>query len=367
MQIKTYKTFSVKDAINQIKTEMGSDAVILSTREVKDENFGIMAKPMVEVTAAVDYDEEMYKKHVEKTSPKPRPYSMVDMAPISNTSDSSFGFGNNIDIIASEVNRLSSMLEMLLKHSGVRLEEEFSPVDELVSRGMKVSLARLIVDKMGDRTDLDSIKDVIKRIIKVARHPSPKVWVLLGSTGVGKTTTIAKIAARAVIDEGKKVGLVSLDTYRIGAVEQSRTYAKILSIPFRSVATPLEFRSALARFNSMEVDLVLVDTVGRSPLSDDYLGEFKRFFEGIHVYKSLLIPVATREKEMESVTRSLLRLGLDSMIFTKADEALTFGSIINHNLVFRIPISYLTIGQRVPEDIEEADASRIVERFFGEA
>ncbi len=366
MQIKTYKTFSVKDAINQIKTEMGSDAVILSTREVKDENFGMMAKPMVEVTAAVDYDEEMYQRHVKKQASH-HTYSMNDDVSRKTSDDLSYGLGNNIDIIASEVNRLSSMVEMLLRHSGVNLGKASLAVDELVSRGMKTSLARLITEKMGEKTDLDSIKDVIKRVIKVVRHPSPRIWVLLGSTGVGKTTTIAKIAARAVINESKKVGLLSLDTYRIGAVEQSRTYAKILNVPFRSVATPSEFRSALARFNSMGMDLVLVDTVGRSLLSDAYIDEFQRFFNGISVYKSLLIPVATREREMESVTRSLLNLGLDSMIFTKADEALTFGSMINHNLVFRIPISYLTVGQRVPEDIEEANASRIVDMFFGEA
>ena len=131
-----------------------------------------------------------------------------------------------------------------------------------------------------------------------------------------------------------------------------------------SVATAAEFRAALGRMDSL--DLVLVDTVGRSGLCKDYIPQVKDYLEGIDPCTFLLMPVATRDSEMDAVTRTFSELGIHRMIFTKADEAIQSGSIITHNLLHRIPISYITTGQKVPEDIEEASSSRIIQRSLGD-
>ena len=204
----------------------------------------------------------------------------------------------------------------------------------------------------------------MKKIVRTEGAAQVKIWAFLGTTGVGKTTTMAKIAANSVLNEGKKVGLITLDTYRIGAIDQGRIYAKILNVPFISVTTVEEFRKALAQLASM--DLILVDTVGRSPLCSNYIPQLSHYFDGTSACKFLLMPVATRDSEMDTITKAFSKIGIDRMIFTKEDEALHTGSIITHNLLYRLPISYITNGQRVPEDIEGASSSRIIERCLGD-
>ncbi|MCD6569695.1 MAG: flagellar biosynthesis protein FlhF [Deltaproteobacteria bacterium] len=362
MQIKTYKAFSMKDVLARVKAEMGSNAVIISTRQVKEGGFGLMTRPMVEVTAAVDYDQKMYRSHFKEGYYKDNSYSSQGRAHIPRNKN--LNIEGNVGCIASEVAQLKDMINVLLKRSGVELNKKSTLKHALISRGISESIVELIISKMGDNVEINEIKKLLVRIVRISKAPTARTCIFLGATGVGKTTTIAKIAARAVLNQGKKVGIITLDTYRIGAIEQAQTYAKILSIPFRSVTTPDEFKMAVSRFN--ETDLILVDTVGRSPFCHDYIKELHQFFDNIPMYKFLLVPVATRDIEMERATKNFSEVGVDSMIFTKADEAITFGSIITHNLLFRSPIAYITVGQKVPEDIEEASSSRIVELCLGD-
>jgi flagellar biosynthesis protein FlhF len=195
--------------------------------------------------------------------------------------------------------------------------------------------------------------------------PSGRIRIFLGTTGVGKTTTIAKMAGRAVLSEGKRVALITLDSYRIGAIDQSRIYAKILNIPFFSVTTPPELKTALNQLSSN--DLILVDTVGRSAFCAEYVRQLIGFFDGIDACRFLLMPVATRDREMDTITKTFSPLKVDRMIFTKSDEAHTLGSIITHNMIHRTPVSYITTGQRVPEDIEPAGSEKIIARTLGDA
>jgi flagellar biosynthesis protein FlhF len=356
MQIKTFKAASMKDVLSQIKDDLGSDAVIISKREVMDETFGKKTRPMIEVTAAIDYDAKKFDYHLKgmlssNTSSQPRV-----IPDIATTHDQ--------NPLSDEIFELKEMMKELIAHTGLKLHEKNPLRSELIKKGIRAHLIDLILSKLGDGAQIKSIKDLLKKVIRTKEAVDEKVWVFLGTTGVGKTTTMAKIAARSVLSEGKSAGMITLDTYRIGAIDQGRIYAKILNIPFISVKTVSEFSNALAQLDSM--DVILVDTIGRSPFCGDYIPQLSQYFDAVAACKFLLMPVATRDSEMDKVTKTFSRLGINRMIFTKEDEAIHTGSIISHNLQYRIPVSHITNGQRVPEDIKGASSSKIVERCLGD-
>jgi flagellar biosynthesis protein FlhF len=350
MQIKTYTAASMKDILSQIKSELGSDAVILSKREITDAGFGLTAKPLIEVTAAVDYD----------TASEARPGARP--AAVQAYQKTAEAFGSPMDSLSGDIIEIKEMMKALIAQSGLNDQNPLKA--KLAAKGLRQNLVDVILTKLGGNATWEGVRGLMGKIVKTDLPGKSRVWTFVGSTGVGKTTTIAKIAAQSVLNEHKKVALVTLDTYRIGAVDQGRIYAKILNIPFVSVTTPAEFKTALVKLDSM--DLVLVDTVGRSPLLREYVPQLKEYFDGTRACTFLLMPVATRDAEMDITTKAFAGLNIDRMIFTKADEAGSLGSVITHNLIHRIPISYLTTGQRVPEDIEVATAAHIIERCLGD-
>ena len=346
----------MKDVLSQIKHALGSDAVIISKREVLDDTFGMTARPMIEVTAAIDYDAETYDYHImgmESSPPAQQTYLKTGHLPSKPGQP-----------VSDEIVELKAMMKDLIEHSGYDLHGKNPLSASIIKKGIRANLVDLIFSKLGDDAQLKTIKGLLKKVVRTSTAPNEKIWVFLGTTGVGKTTTMAKVAANSVLKEGKKVGLITLDTYRIGAIDQGRIYAKILNVPFISVTTVGEFRKALAQLDSM--DLILVDTVGRSPFCSNYISQLSHFFDGISACKFLLMPVATRDSEMDTITKTFSKMGIDRMIFTKEDEALHTGSMISHNLLYRLPISHITNGQRVPEDIEGASSSRIIERCLGD-
>lgn len=354
MQIKTYKSFSMQEAISQVKSEMGDDAVIISTREIKDHEYGMLAKPMVEVTAAVEYDDRLFKEHVAPLTEEP-----VWSLPAQTTQS-----GPEEPQLAAELGEINLMLKTLLRSNGIQPERQDPVRDTLLGAGIKPTLVDLLLNKLGEEASLPTVQTLLAKVIRTAPTPEQKVWTFVGTTGVGKTTTVAKIAARLSLQEKQRVAIVSLDTYRIGAVEQSRTYAKILDIPFKSATTAEEFKAALLQFK--DCDVILVDTIGRSLFHSNYIPELKNYFADVDMCTFLLLPVATRDRELEQTTRLFSQLGIDRVIFTKTDEALMHGSIISHNLLFRTPIAYLTVGQRVPEDLETANAEYLVNLCLGD-
>ncbi len=354
MQVKTYTANSMKDILSQIKSELGSDAVILSKREIADRTFGLTARPMIEVTAAVDF--EVNSSDYRLRSPGAAPRMQEPGLPAFSASPAGH--------LADDITELKEMIKELIAHSGMKLHENNPVRKKLLSRGIRPNLVDVLLTKLGAGAEESAVRNLLGKLVKTEEPAASRVWVFVGTTGVGKTTTIAKIAAGGVLNHRRKVGLITLDTYRIGAVDQGRIYAKILNIPFMSVSSVSEFRAALGKMGSL--DLVLVDTVGRSALCRDYIPQIRGYLDGIDPCTFLLMPVATRDSEMDAVTRTFSGLDIHRMIFTKADEAIHAGSVITHNLIHRIPVSYITTGQRVPEDIEKASSSTIIHRCLGE-
>ncbi|MDW7675076.1 MAG: GTPase, partial [Bacillota bacterium] len=209
---------------------------------------------------------------------------------------------------------------------------------------------------------IDLIEDMLKNVapIDISAEKQKKV-AFIGPTGVGKTTTIAKLAAHFTILEKKQVGLITADTYRIAAVEQLKTYAEIIGVPLEVVFTPEEMKRGLAKF--AEKDIVLIDTAGRSHKNQLHMSELRSFLNydtTIDIEKVLVLSAASKNIDLyEIVDKYSSDIIIDKIIFTKLDETSTFGPLLNISYKSKKALSYLTTGQNVPDDIELANPQRI--------
>jgi flagellar biosynthesis protein FlhF len=191
----------------------------------------------------------------------------------------------------------------------------------------------------------------------------PAVWALVGPTGVGKTTTAAKLAANFSLRHRLKVGLITVDTYRIAAAEQIEVYGRIMELPTLVAGGAAELKEALARLSGL--DLILIDTVGRSPRDEENLEELKAVLAGAEGVKThLVLACPTRDADQAEVMAGFARFAPQSLIFTKLDETATYGPILNQVVRSGLPVSYLTCGQRVPEDLEEATREGLAKRLL---
>jgi flagellar biosynthesis protein FlhF len=179
---------------------------------------------------------------------------------------------------------------------------------------------------------------------------------------VGKTTTLAKLAAYFASKACKRVAILTNDSYRIAATEQLKLYGKIMELPVELVESSRELEEALRRLQ--DVDLILIDTAGRSHRDRFQIQELKRLFDGFPVTKHLVLTCHTKERDLEEIVARFRCLGVDRLLFTKLDEATTFGTILNLVFSTALPLSYLTIGQKVPEDIREATSKIISDLIF---
>lgn len=186
-----------------------------------------------------------------------------------------------------------------------------------------------------------------------------------GPTGVGKTTTIAKLAAEGVLKQKRKVGLITTDTYRIGAVDQLRTYANILNIPLEVVFQPSEMASAMESLR--DCDLILVDTAGRNYRKQDYAQELAQYFPSLSGGENyLVLSLTAKNNDMIEILQNFKCIPVEKVIFTKSDETQTYGSILNMVMRYHLSISYLTTGQNVPDDIRVAVPRKVANLILGE-
>jgi flagellar biosynthesis protein FlhF len=186
----------------------------------------------------------------------------------------------------------------------------------------------------------------------------PVILALVGPTGVGKTTTVAKMASEALLRRNLKVGLINLDSYKVAAFDQLGTYAKILNVPFRSCGTADELRAAIQDFQSL--DLVIVDTTGRSQRDPEQLREMQELLGQVPQLRTqLVLSVTTRDAELYDMANRFSMFRPQGIIVSKLDEATIYGSIYNVSQKVKLPLLYFTTGQRVPEDIEEASPERV--------
>ena len=203
--------------------------------------------------------------------------------------------------------------------------------------------------------------------LKDTEDGRPRTIALVGPTGVGKTTTLAKLAATFKLKQGKKVGLITMDTFRIAAVEQLRTYARIIGLPLKVVNTSGELNEALAAFKRDGVDAVLIDTAGRSQRAHEKIGELSEILEAADPHEVHLVLSSTaNQKVLLEIVERFSRIEVDRIIFTKLDETVTCGVLLNVARRVGKRVSYLTTGQEVPHQIEAGSSDRLASLVMGE-
>lgn len=280
--------------------------------------------------------------------------------------------------IASRIDTLQQMVERLNKqvHTGsqVNMPPELYPLFNLLfDAEVNSDRARELIQELNRTCSREQLQNpalcksllsgLIERRIQCSGPIAPapgqrKVVALVGPTGVGKTTTIAKLASNFRLKQNMKMGLVTVDTYRIAAVEQLRTYAEIMDMPMKVVTNPLEMNRALDELS--DLDLVLIDTAGRSPQDDLQIQEMKSLLSSNMVDEvHLVMSCVSSVKALVSSAQKFSVVPTKSIILTKLDEAPSLGSILSLQDEVGLPISYLTTGQAVPDDIEPAQAGRL--------
>jgi len=370
MKIKKFIASSMKEAITQIKNEFGDDAIILSQKKIK-----VKDQPenpdAVEVTAAIDKKESNEQQVISEFSP---------MLKQSVSGKSTVGQISNfqIDAMQKELEYLSERMEILVNH----IKYENLPhipkslqkkVRNLIGNGIRPSLANSLIEELvlnlkGEDFLNEELIDekLILKIKNMMQVSGPvkfnkdvsTVIVLIGPTGVGKTTVAAKLAAMNKYKAGKNVALVSADSYRIAAKEQLRAFADIAKIRFESVYNPSDLTHTI---NSLQdYDLIIIDTAGINPKDMKKMVALK---DMIKVSKAdeihLIVSITEKEDYIRENIRGFTVLNYSSLIYTKIDETLSFGEILNISSDFDKKISYLTNGQSIPEDIIIADRKDI--------
>jgi flagellar biosynthesis protein FlhF len=368
MQPKTYRARTMKDALTRVRRDLGGDAVILAAREVRRRRlFGVGARSVVEVTATDRMPSEAPAAS-RSTQGGSAPDTSAPSAP-SPALQARFG---------EELSRLHTMVETLSRHGRIDhllpdLPAELVPVySQLIEADIPEALTRRLVrqiaeglepDQFDDEAIRAALGDAVAQCIPVAPPISPvvgarRVVALVGPTGVGKTTTVAKLAANFKLAHGARVGLVTVDTYRIAAVEQLRTYAEIIDLPLAVVNDPSEMARALDELGA--VDLVFIDTAGRSPRDEVKIRELAEFLrqarpDEIH----LVLSAVAGQRSLKAAVDRFATVQVDRLILTKLDEADSLGGILGVLGMSGRPVSYLTTGQAVPDDIEPADRMRL--------
>jgi flagellar biosynthesis protein FlhF len=273
---------------------------------------------------------------------------------------------------------ITSLLTQTDKARSMGLNESLLPVyEKLIGRGVNDRVATRIFETIHERKQREEgdsfigesdLAAVMKGAVKCEgpirlESAGPKVVAMVGPTGAGKTTTIAKLAARFALQQKKKVALVTLDTYRMGAWEQLESYGELMQVPVSLAADRNEFARIMQEHQ--DKDVILVDTMGKSHRDSDYCKRLKQVLEAAPQVEIHLVQSATaQESVVTECFKQFAPLGIDRMLFTKLDEAVHFGLLFNCSVRYRIPFSYFTTGQSVPEDIEVAAQDKVIRLIF---
>ena len=284
--------------------------------------------------------------------------------------------------LIKEIADLKSMMQSMQRMSTQSQypDELLSFIDFLREQELGEELITKISDELfmyynehGKQMTWNEMQEVAKDYLRKELYDLPisgisyekKYINVLGPTGVGKTTTIAKMAARAVLEKKKKIGFITTDTYRIAAIEQLKTYAALLQAPVEIVYNPTDYAEALQKFDHL--DLIFIDTAGRNYKEAKYVDDLKsliQFSEQVESY--LVLSLTSKQKDLESIIEQFANLHIEKFIFTKLDETNSIGTMFNLMIKYNKGLAYYTNGQEVPEDIEQPNSDNLLELFFKE-
>jgi flagellar biosynthesis protein FlhF len=374
MNIQKFEGATMQEALAQVKKTFGPDAVIFSSRRVSGK--GLLGPARIEVTAALDSADST------TLPPDSSSHKVLANASLQAKNEDAGDLSDKLAYIRQELRGLKGSLTDdrggHFQSMQEQIQDLYRMMSGLAGRGggddwvndvlrtndVAPQVARWLGGDVNRRLKesggqgrkaalLASISDILQR----RRYaPSSKLVALVGPTGVGKTTTIAKMAANARLGQGKRVVLISVDKDRVGGLEQLRKYAELIGAPMYAAYDQGGFARALSRHP--DADLILVDTAGRNPEDVQQIQKLAEMFSTVQTNAMevhLCLAVATRQQELNRVIRRFDMLDPKGLIFTKWDEAESYGAVLNAVAQLEANLSYITNGQRVPEDIAHAD------------
>ncbi len=357
--MKKYTANTMPEAMKQIRKELGEEAVILNSKVVYTKGFlGMFKKKSIEVLAGMDAFDN----------------------PIASVEQVSFQHIQEEDTTSLEIKKELEDLKQMVKSiqrpqtNAVYPGETEALIHHLKEHELAKELITSVSDELfahmkknnGTLTNDDQLnvtKDYLTSLLAALPYGgvsyTKKYINVLGPTGVGKTTTIAKMAARAVLEKKKKVGFITTDTYRIAAIEQLKTYAGLLQAPIEIVYNEKDLQEAMGKYE--ELDIVFIDTAGRNYKEIKFVEDLQKlidFKENTETY--LVLSSTSKQKDMEVIIEQFNDFPIEKFIFTKIDETNSIGSIINLMVKYKKGLAYYTDGQEVPEDIVEANLNELL-------
>ncbi len=403
MRVKRFTGENVTDIMSKIKRELGPEAVILQTRQIKEGGFlGFFAKTKVEIITAIEEKPQVkpqvsgtsqngplqtvktdaIKKAYEAYREKENEYAMENTGQES-LKPSNIAEQDLLERTKSELQEMHSILKEIKGHISKEDKENPEPlhkwVNFLITRGVSRELSnRLLyrvknelVEGQWDNSVLvfENLKKQVANLCTNTQTIRPRksktlVVALVGPTGVGKTTTIGKLAAGFSIIEKRKVALVTADTYRVAAVEQLRTFGEIIGVPVEVVMTPEGLKEAIDEQRDKE--LIFIDTAGRSPHHDLHMSELEAFLNKAQPDLTMLVMSATTNLPDQIKAFERFKDLSTHLILTKLDESFSLGSLLDLLVNTDLPVAYLTNGQDVPDDIDAATPEKLARCVLGE-
>jgi flagellar biosynthesis protein FlhF len=388
------------EALSLVRRDLGPDAAVLHTREVQTNRlFGLIpGRRQIEVTASegVHVPSRLPKQSADMETRQPPPTQTARPEPASPYANSQASACPRVGSASRQSERPPLDVEDQLSDLRAMLQELcrqnrnvagphdlpdslFRLFTDLIEVDLNEEIARELVERVrreGSDAELDDSLLAKTRIASMVAAEIPvagpiavtpgtrRLVALVGPTGVGKTTTIAKLAANFRLREKRHVGLITVDTYRIAAVEQLRTYADIIDLPMEVVSSPREMREAVRRMENL--DLILMDTAGRSPRDEIKIQELRSFLSEAEADEVLLVLSSVAgERTLTHTAERFASVGTTGMIVTKLDEATSLGNMLPLARASRLPIRYVTNGQSVPDDIETAEPGRLARLILG--
>lgn len=422
MIIKKYQAGTETQAIMLAKEDLGKDAIVMNIKTIKPKGlFKIFRKTQVEVTAAIDESRETEKKVESKSTEQFNSQISEKLHPEQKKED------EETKALNEKLNSLARLLEEQIEQQKkeenlsdkkVTTQQKEQEASEKKKDGKTETSSESVTEKKEEKASRDSIRnksiDLImeqltgnevsytyaKQIVEEITHTGnvrtldemlsgvyqkiilklgqvqpitmekedkkPKIVLFIGPTGVGKTTTIAKLSSKLILEQKKKIAILTADTYRISAVEQIKTYASILSIPVEVLYEKEEVEKILPKYK--DYDYILVDTAGRSHKNKDRMDDLKEFMEGFSQYSIsvyLVLSATTKYKDLKKIVALYEDISECNLIFTKLDETDAIGNILNIKLDTGMSLSYISYGQNVPDDIEIMNPQVIAKQVLG--
>lgn len=370
--------------MKKIRKDLGKEAVILNSKIIYTGGFfGLFRKKNIEVIAALDND-MVQPSQIEKidfsrveTNSEMKQKDMQSPQPVQNKT------GENKEMILKEIHDVKQLIKQITSHGHSSSVHIPSPYREIYQKLLSQNISETILQQLTEdiyehyyskkeQVDKDNAYDFIVQSLVEYIKPlefgaalQKKYIALIGPTGVGKTTTLAKIASIKSIEQKKKVAFITTDTYRIAAVEQLKTYAKILNVPIEVCYNLNDFKQAVEKFTAF--DHVFIDTAGRNFRNKKHIEDLKKtidFHTEMETY--LVFSLTAKEEDLEMIYQQFSNIPIDKLIFTKLDETSCCGSLLNLSYKYHKPIAFITTGQDVPDDIIVATQHTIINQIVGE-